>query len=818
MTEHTLEVLQFSRIREIIASYCVTDEGKEFCLKKNPDTDIKKIEEEKKLGIDFLSLLRAYKAPPIKYRPPVLPFLEGIEVEGSALDIEGVYSVGLLALSVFSLHEWLSSFLENEDLNENSIISFVKKIPDMLHLKNLVFSFIDENGELQDLPSLRAIKNKIRSIEDDIDKTMRNYFTNDATRQMLQSNLPTVKDGRQVIAVRSNFKGRIPGIIHEYSQSGQTFYLEPEEIVLKNNDLIAAHAEYERELLRLLQDLTSQIAEHTENIKEACEAITKLDCVAAASRWAHSNNCVFAGSIDLNLSHSIDKDGSHDSKGSPLAFYLHQARHPLLGKSAVPIDLKLSKDDRALIITGPNTGGKTVSLKTAALFALINQTGWPVPAGPLTRLPYFDFIACDIGDEQSMDQSLSTFSAHMKNVSEIIRRAGDKSLIILDELGSGTDPQEGCAIAMAVLDDLLEKKAFVFVTTHHGALKNYGYSKESCVNASVEFNQNTLSPTYRILMGVPGESHAVDIAKRNGLPEHIIEKAHTYLGNNRADVSDLIKGLIQKHEDLNEFELQKKEEELKLKEDRRRSDLKELQLKQKELELKKDGIKRLDLFFEEKRKFLENLVRELREGELSREKTLSVKKWIDDFEKDLGKEHEALKLEQTKIDERLHSSKEKNKAPQNPELREGTRVIIKSLNRNGELIREEKKGKWLVAIDNLKLTIAEDDMEICENQEKLKLSKPLVSIISDTSAPSSRPSFELRLLGMRAEEAQKALQDQMDLALVHGITEFAIIHGKGHGILQELSHDFLKRSPYVKAFRFAKPEEGGSGKTIVSLG
>ena len=187
--------------------------------------------------------------------------------------------------------------------------------------------------------------------------------------------------------------------------------------------------------------------------------------------------------------------------------------------------------------------------------------------------------------------------------------------------------------------------------------------------------------------------------------------------------------IIQKHEDLNEFELQKKEEELKLKEDRRRSDLKELQLKQKELELKKDGIKRLDLFFEEKRKFLENLVRELREGELSREKTLSVKKWIDDFEKDLDKEHEALKLEQTKIDERLHTSKEKNKSHQNPELCEGTRVIIKSLNRNGELIREEKKGKWLVAIDNLKLTIAEDDMEACENQEKLKLSKPIVSTL-----------------------------------------------------------------------------------------
>ncbi len=804
MTEHTLEVLQFSRICAVIASYCVTDEGKDMCLKKKPCTDSERIEKEKKYGSDFLALLYTSDAPEIKHLPPVMQFLEGIDREGAALDIEGVYSIGLLAKSVCELHEWLNVFLQTEKNCRNSIAEFVKEIPEMTVIKNLIFAFIDENGQLQDLPTLRAIKNKIALIETDIEKTMYGFFTDDHTRPMLQSNLPTVRDGRQVIAVRAQFKGRIPGIIHEYSQSGQTFYLEPKNIVLKNNDLLAARAEYERELFRLLVDLTAKIAEHLALIKKSDAALTELDCISAAAHWARSESCVFALPA---------------SEGDTV-FYLHHARHPLLGKTAVPIDLKLSKNDRVLIITGPNTGGKTVSLKTAALFALINQSGWPVPAGNLTRLPIFDFIACDIGDEQSLDQSLSTFSAHMKNVAGLIQNASENSLIVLDELGSGTDPQEGCAIAMAVLDALIEKKSFVFVTTHHGALKNYGYANPACVNASVAFNENTLSPTYKIVMGVPGESRAVDIAARNGLPQSIIEKARFYLGNNRADVSDLIKGLIQKHEDLNEFENQKKEEQQRLREDRRKSDLKELQLKQKELELRENGIKKLDLFFEEKRKSLENLVREIREGELTREKTVNVKNWIEEFKNELTAEHNILQTERQKI---KHPAELIFSEKQNPSTRigKGINVYIKSYKRSGEIIREEKNGKWLVKIDNVKITIPEDDIAICENQQNIKLSKPIITVIPDSEDGSTRsvaPLFELRLLGMRREEAEKALRMQMDMALVHGITEFAIIHGKGDGILQQLTHRFLKRNACVKNFRFAKPEEGGSGKTLVNLG
>lgn len=799
MTEHSLNLLQFGAVCQKIAAHCVTEEGKQACLNKRPSARIEEIEEEKQLGADFSALLTAHNAPPIKYRPPILPFLDGIEIEGAVLNIEGIYSAGLSAKAVCSLHEWAKTFCENRQNDSNTIVQFIQTVPDMQDLKALIFAFIDENGELQDLPSLRAIKTKIKKIENDIEKIMRAYFTNESTRQMLQSNLPTVKDGRQVIAVHSNFKGRIPGIIHEYSKSGQSFYLEPEDIVIKNNDLIAAAAEYERELLRLLRELTEKIAEHANRIKTACTALTRLDCISAAARWALSENCVYAAVPE-----------------GAVSFYLHKARHPLLGKTAVPIDLKLLKDDRILIITGPNTGGKTVALKTAALFALINQTGWPIPASAQTRLPYFDFIACDIGDEQSLDQSLSTFSAHMKNVAEIVKTANSKSLIVLDELGSGTDPQEGCAISMAVLDELLDKDAFVFVTTHHGALKNYGFGKKGCVNASVEFNEHTLSPAYKIVMGVPGESHAIDIAKRSGLPQSVIEKARGYLDENKTDVSDLIKGLIQKHENLSEFEQRKEEEECRLREEKRKTDLKALKLRQKELELKREGIRRLDLFFDEKRKSLENLVREIREGELTREKTQAVKKWIDGFKTKLEGEHEELKAEQ----ERLKKAESVKKETAEQKFKAGMRVYLKNYRRTGEIIREEKKGRYLVAVDNLKVTVPAEEMETATNQNEPALSKPAVTIIPDESgAPSlnMRPALELRLLGMRAEEAEKQLRAQMDSALVHGITEFAVIHGKGDGILRHLTHSFLKQNRFVKDFRFAKPEDGGSGKTIVTL-
>ena len=536
MTSHTREVLEFFRIAEIIAGYCKSEQARERCLQKQPMQDAAEIAAAKELGRDILRFLQADEPLPIKTIPPLDSVIKQLHTDGVCLTIEELYAAGLLALQVGELKDWAVKRKQAE----SAAYTLIESIPPLPQTEQAVFSFIDKNGALQDIPALTVIQKKIQRIETDIEKTMRSYCTDESTKGMLQTPAPVLRNGRQVIAVRSNFKGRIKGIIHEYSQSGQSFYLEPESIVLRNNELMRAHAEYEQELHRLLLNISVQIAEEAESLADAYRLVLELDCAAAAARWAHAENGIFV-----------------PDTGASQYFYLQAARHPLLGAAAVPIDLKLTEEERILIITGPNTGGKTVSLKTAALFVLLNQTGWPVLAGEATRLPVFRYVGCAIGDEQSLDRSLSTFSAYMRTVGELLEVADEESLILLDELGSGTDPQEGGALAMAILDELFARRSRVFVTSHHGVLKNYAYRKSGCVNASVSFDETTLRPSYRIMMGIPGESRAVDIAEKNGLPPDVIHAARAYMADSSADAAALIKGLMEKHAQLAVFEREK---------------------------------------------------------------------------------------------------------------------------------------------------------------------------------------------------------------------------------------------------------------------
>jgi len=601
--------------------------------------------------------------------------------------------------------------------------------------------------------------------------------------------------------VRSNFKGRIKGIIHEYSQSGQSFYLEPESIVLRNNELMRAQAEYEQELHRLLLNISAKLAAEADPLERVYECVSELDCAAAAARWAYSENGVFV-----------------PDTGSSQYFYLQAARHPLLGAAAVPIDLKLAADERILIITGPNTGGKTVSLKTAALFVLLNQTGWPVLAGEDTRIPVFRYVGCAIGDEQSLERSLSTFSAYMRTVGGLLEAADEKSLILLDELGSGTDPQEGGALAMAILDELFARRSRVFVTSHHGVLKNYAYRKRGCVNASVSFDEATLRPSYRILMGIPGESRAVDIAEKNGLPAEVIRAARAYMADSSADAAALIKGLMEKHEQLAVFEREKEEAEKALTEKQRRFDLNALKLRQKELHLRSQGYKRLNDLFEQKRNEIENLVREIQEGELTHEKTSKLKQFFAGFEQTLAEEQTEIGNEQQELsgmEQALRNREQAHGKPANgmsatgvpasastnEALTEGMEVLIPHLHRRGVIIRKEKKN-WLVAVDTVKMTFPADKLEPL-SPAAAPLRTPQVVVEAELHK-ESRPELELRLLGMRLDEAEKHLQNQLDLALMHNMQEFSIVHGKGNGVLQTMVQEKLA-------------EHGGTGKTIVRL-
>lgn len=866
MNERTLEILEYSRVRETISGYCMSEEGKAALLSRVPATDADEVASLKSLSRAWASSLSAESPPDFRAWQPVRHFLPRLKVEGASLVLDEFYSLSQLADSVGRMRAWAEnrersvssgrrdslSQVESRSTDRMSselrsadwpLVALALTLPDLSVPHAEISRIVDKSGELRDLPELREIRAGIKNIRNDIERLVGRYLSDDSYKNMLQSTLPTIRDGRQVISLRANFRGRIRGIVHEVSQSGQTVYLEPEDVVDRNNDLVSEEHRLSREVARILRELTAKLSPFHADFVQALDLMVSLDCIGAGARWGAAHRCVFAW----------DRDPHRETGRSSLE--LRQARHPLLGSKAVPIDLVLTPSGRMVIITGPNTGGKTVSLKTVALFALLNQSGWPVPAAEPTVFPVFDYIGCDIGDEQSLDQSLSTFSGHMKNIAGILDSATERSLVLLDELGSGTDPQEGSAIAMAVLDRLLEKDALVLVTTHHGILKNYGYTHGACINASVDFDQNTLSPTYRILMGVPGESHALDIAARNGLDPEIVEQARTYLVEERADVSALIRGLTDKHEELSRFEQEKKSEERLLREKRRKTDLKELQLKQKELELREQGFRRMELLLSESRKQLENLVREIREGELTRDKTLQVKNWIAGLGETVDAEYadllnaraETASLAKSYAEEKAlldaesaaesaasgsdsggkggkgGSGKRKGAAgaakvnPRTeiaPELAPGVEVYVGPSRRRGTIVRLAKKDSWIVLVDSLRMTCSADSLQavpVPGGERKVS-----VEIHTDMTG-DDRPSFELRLLGMRHDEAVKALERQLDLASMKGLKEFSIVHGKGHGILQEAVTAILKSSPVVKSYAFARPEDGGTGKTLVVL-
>jgi DNA mismatch repair protein MutS2 len=544
LIDKTLRLLEYGEIMKAVAERVRSEEAAAELREERPCFDPLKAGDLKTLVAAALARINSGDEEPRGTLPPAAGILPKLAAPGICLETEEAYALGLFVNRGEALKKWLFNSGEGEKSPAagNPFVDLPgrRDLPDCSVVSREVFRVLDQDGQLRDLPEFRAIKKRIRTITTELEAAVSRYTGNEENRRMLQSALPTQRDGRMVLAVKANFRGRVRGIVHEVSATGQTVFVEPEEVVERNNDILIENRRLEAEIRRVLREMTGRIAEHREALGEFHRGIIALECIRAKARYCRDTKGVFA------------RDGggpeNGGSTGGPLI--LKQARHPLLGAAAVPIDVAMDGGTRTVIITGPNTGGKTVTLKTAGLFALMNQTGLALPAEEGTALPLFDGVYADIGDEQSISQSLSTFSAHMTNIAGIAGAATEKSLVLLDELGSGTDPEEGSAIAMAILDYLIEKKVRLITTTHHGILKNYGYTRPGVENASVEFDGRTLSPTYRILMGIPGESRAVDIAARNGLPPAIVATARSYLDEERSDVSAMIRGLREKHREL----------------------------------------------------------------------------------------------------------------------------------------------------------------------------------------------------------------------------------------------------------------------------
>lgn len=863
-----LEQIDFYKIREQVASCCITSEGKELLLKREPyfrDIEIRKgdevvetipvetyIEHMKTCSSQWVKYISSCSNLPFSPWENVKPLISIIRTNGCSLTLEQLLQVGKFCEAVKKVSETVES--KNVELGLEELFKETEKLEDLSQAESVVFRIITPDGELRDLPEIAAIRKQIASLNQKIKVIMHRYTTDQKLANVLESTVPALKNGRQVLAVKAGQQNRIKGIVHEVSNSQRTVFIEPEEAVICTNELIEKEYELQEEIKKILVLTTQELQPSIPALKHNLPVMLFLDTTYAAAKYGRDNNCVYASSASIT---------HNDENSEPPALF--KARHPLLGDKAVPIDIKFMSGKRVLIITGPNTGGKTVSLKTFALFSMMNQAGFPVPAVEGTRLPVFDKIFADIGDEQSLDQSLSTFSGHMKNIAAATRKAGERSLVLLDELGSGTDPHEGTAIAMSVLDHLIERESFVLVTTHMGILKNYGYTNPHCINASVEFNSDTLAPSYRLLMGVPGESHALDIAQRSGLPYFLCKKARTYLSTEQTDVSALIKGLTEKHAEADELTRKLEATENQFAEKFQKVTEREVEVHKREHDLKKEKSRELDDFLRESRRTLENLVRELREGELTRDKTLGVKQYIASLEKNIEKiQGDVDEEENTLADEieKLDELKEKNKhrvshkatkkkmklsealkyasAPEvseennlssvktekkaktvslvsKPVFGPGATVENTKTGAKGTLVGEDKKGRWFVQFGSFKMSVPRNELKLVKGVETEPATyTPDVEIIRSQES-DEMPVFELRLLGMYAEEAIRALEHQLDLCTIHNIRHFSVIHGKGNGILQQAVHDYLSHYNGVTDFRFAPPEDGGFGKTYVTL-
>jgi len=749
--------------------------------------------------------------------------------EGAILDIDDLFALGIWAKSynqLFSSFKTLlrmpargmtkskdatlnftddpwSFIIEEERWAKPGIELIVEAAPSLQGIARTIFAVLTPEGELRDLPRIRSIRTSLQKVQTENHKLLNRYLTDPSLQDALQSNIATERDNRTVIAIKANFRGRIKGIVHEFSSSGQTVFVEPLELVERNNKLFELEMKLAEEIRKILKETLTDLRPNLPALSSGRVFLALADIRLARAFHAKRGDLVIPATLETGI-------------------HLYQARHPLLGKKAVPIDVDIPDDARVLIITGPNTGGKTVSLKTIGLLALLHQYGTGIPALSTSGFAVFDTIFADIGDEQSIDQSLSTFSGHMSVISDIIRNATKHSLVLLDELGAGTDPEEGCAIAMALLDHFLDLGSATIVTTHHGVLKNYGYTKAGCLNASMEFDAKSLSPTYRIIMGVPGESRALEIAHQIGLSNGIIDAARNYLKDERSDYSALIRSLGEKQIELDNLAREKRKQLQGALEARRRADLEKLKVRQQEIELRKKGVSDLAHFLSESRKSFEKLVREARESNLSTTNNSEGRKFLTDVARELEKNQEDLEAMErdAEILQREIQGDDRNFVQIEPHaLKQGDKIWYK--HHEAIFLRKlDDASHALIQVGALRLSVSLTEIQALSHismQEQTAELSYQVELSSDGSNVRGAPAAELDVRGLRLFQALEMLRKQIDAASFAGLDVFSVIHGTGEGILARGIHEWLKAQSSVADYYFARAEDGGFGKTWIRL-
>lgn len=789
MDKHLFSILDYNKIKKILEKELFTASGKRHLKKLYPSSNIALVRQwqQETTEMKYISEQEGF-----------LPLmnLQDIEVDIKQAEIHGAILNANALLKIAKVLECLGlvkDFFHKPSMEEYSlIIRHVSKLKTFHALERQIKNCINEEAEIVDEASvaLKKIRQKIFSNEKKIRERLEHLIRDPRNRSFLQDDIITMRQGRYVLPVKQQEKSKFPGIVHDKSESGVTVFIEPLSVVELNNELREYQKEEKREIAKILRELTALVGQKSLDILNSYHVLGYLDFIHAKSKISLQMKAIEPSINDKGIIH------------------LFKARHPLLKGKVVPVDIEIGKDFDLLVITGPNTGGKTVTLKTVGLLQLMMQSGLHIPAELDSEMGIFKKIFADVGDEQSMEQNLSTFSAHMKQIISILNLADEDTLVLLDELGAGTDPSEGSALSMAILESLKQKRAKVISTTHHDSIKAYAYLNERVMNARVEFDEATLQPTYHISIGLPGKSCAFAVAQRLGLSVKVIKDARQYLKKEKLDLENLIKKMeSDKSKMVENLEYSKKQ-------------------KAEMMELKKELEMKIDTFEREKQKIKLEAYREAEDILSSTQKRareiihILKRKKYDKAEFD--DEQNLLSGIKNKIKKNI----QKYEFPKKEEdIVEGDYVMVKSIDRKGIIIgKNEKKKQYKVQVDYLKLTIPYNDIQkivqdTLPKKEEInkKGYKSYGSLPENELEKKARFKREIDIRQLNTQDAMMKLEKYLDDAFLLNISPVYIIHGKGKGVLRKKVTNLLHQLSYVRSYRFGEAYEGGDGVTVVDF-
>lgn len=799
MNQKVLQTLEYDKIKSQLSDFLSTPIGRQEADALQPITDVHIINYWLQETADAMMIDRLKGGIPLAKLADITPHLKRLNIQAS-LSATELAEMGNVLRNTSAISNFFIQ-MKDESIGESLevLIEQAEQLETLPEVTKSIQTAIDSTGRINDEASyeLKSVRGKIVGHENAIKNKMQE-FTKGKTAQYLSDPIVTIRSDRYVLPVKAEYRSQFGGVVHDQSQTGLTLYIEPQAVVELSNKLSELRVKENAEEQRVLQELSAELEPHTNEIQQNVQILGHFDFVNAKARLA----------ARLDAMQPTVSVENHIS--------LRQAWHPLLDKKiAVANDISLGDSYKTIIITGPNTGGKTITIKTLGLLQLMAQSGLFITTRQPSTVGIFDEVFADIGDEQSIEQNLSTFSSHMANIVSMLDHIDDKTLVIFDELGAGTDPAEGAALAIAILDKVASLGAYTIATTHYPELKLYGYNRPETKNASMVFDVETLQPTYQFLMGVPGQSNALAIAKRLGFGEDVIGAAMALTDESDQDLNNMIADLVAQRD-----EVKKNNEELKSQ--LRATEEKSEALNEEQSKLEKerahvilDAKNEANHIVAATKKQAEQLISEIRKerlragqrGELTEQELQARKGELD-------------KLRQN---DSLEKNKILQKAKKVKELAPGDEIIVRSYSQQGTLVKKHKNGQWEVEMGILKMLVDEDDIvktEATVKAQKGKAKKQQQKIIrKTTSRGSARASVKssLDLRGVRYEAALTELDRYLDTAVLANISPVEIIHGKGTGALRQGVTEFLRSDRRVKSYHFASANAGGDGATIVEL-